>query len=72
MIELKHCLSVGLLLFASASCWAQKLELFVQTGYSNSINSVEISLDGKTLATDSGDNTIRLWDLSQGIPRAFA
>ncbi|MEH1859123.1 MAG: serine/threonine-protein kinase [Nostoc sp.] len=36
------------------------------TGHSGSVNSVVISPDGNTLASGSGDNTIKLWNLATG------
>ncbi|MEG4121733.1 AAA-like domain-containing protein, partial [Microcoleus sp. N9_B4] len=39
-------------------------------GYSNSVFSVAWSPDGKTLASASGDNTIKLWNLQTGKPIA--
>ncbi|MEG4589387.1 AAA-like domain-containing protein [Microcoleus sp. MOSTC5] len=39
-------------------------------GYSNSVFSVAFSPDGKTLASASGDNTIKLWNLQTGKPIA--
>ena len=36
------------------------------TGHSNSVLSVAISPDGKTLASGSNDNTIKLWNLETG------
>jgi WD40 repeat protein len=38
--------------------------------HSNSVNSVAISLDGKTLASASDDKTIRLWNLQTQKPIA--
>ncbi|MBD2459261.1 ribosome assembly protein 4 [Nostoc sp. FACHB-87] len=35
-------------------------------GHSSSVWSVSFSPDGKTLASGSGDNTIKLWDISTG------
>jgi WD40 repeat protein len=46
--------------------WAQKPELVVQTGHSHRVESVAFSRDGKTLASGSEDNTIKLWDVSSG------
>ncbi|MEH1794450.1 WD40 repeat domain-containing protein [Nostoc sp.] len=36
------------------------------TGHSNIVNSVSFSPDGKTLASGSGDKTIKLWNLETG------
>ncbi|PHS38195.1 MAG: hypothetical protein COB07_08860 [Sulfurovum sp.] len=34
-------------------------------GHTSSVNSVAISKDGKTIISGSGDNTIKIWDISQ-------
>ncbi|MEG4005324.1 AAA-like domain-containing protein [Microcoleus sp. Pol1C5] len=39
-------------------------------GHSNSVNSVALSPDGKTLASASSDNTIKLWHLESQKPIA--
>lgn len=44
----------------------QTAELIVQTGHTKDINSVAFSPDGKTLASGSGDETIKLWDVESG------
>src|SRR5690349_10633041 len=43
-----------------------RAEVVVQTGHSSYISSVSFSSDGTTLASGSGDNTIKLWDVESG------
>lgn len=38
----------------------------MQTGHSNNVTSVVFSADGKTLASGSSDETVKLWDVSTG------
>ena len=43
-------------------------ELNLLTGHTDYVNSVSFSPDGNTLASGSGDRTIRLWDVETGDP----
>ena len=40
--------------------------LRVLTGHMREVTSVTFALDGRTLASASGDGTVRLWDVAQG------
>src|SRR5438067_2900 len=64
LVRLTICLL--LILLAAELSTAQKPELVVQTGHSNSVNSVAFSPDGKILASGSVYNTVKLWDVTTG------
>ena len=50
----------------SATAYAQKPKLIVQTGHYDGVHSVAFSPDGKILASSSADGTIRLWEVHTG------
>jgi WD40 repeat protein len=70
-------LIITIALFPPVTSWAQataepKLEI-KESGYSEYVYSLAFSPDGKTLASASGDNTIRLWEIKTGrLVNSFA
>jgi WD40 repeat protein len=62
-LTLAFLLSVALF---NLKAYAQKAELVVQTGHTNSVYSVAFSPDGHTLASGSRDNTLKLWNWQTG------
>jgi len=57
---------VIMVLLLAVKTLAQQPELVVQTGHVNDVLSVAFSPDGKTLASGSQDNTIKLWEVATG------
>src|SRR5262245_39491406 len=70
-------LIITIALFPPVTSWAQgtaepKLEI-KESDYSEYVYSLAFSPDGKTLASASGDNTIRLWEIKTGrLVNSFA
>lgn len=46
------------------------IEIVVQSGHSGGINDVKFSPDGRSIATASADESVRLWDLALGCESA--
>ena len=44
----------------------QRPEIFVQTGHSSNVSSIDFSPDGKYLVSGSSDKNIKLWEVETG------
>ncbi len=56
-----------LLLFISYHTYAQQAETMVQLGHSDRVRCVSMTPDGQYAVTGSSDNTIKLWNMSNGL-----
>lgn len=65
-LVLKLSLGFLLLLLPSAAANAQRPELIIQSGHSNSVTSIAFSPNGRLLASGSDDNSIKIWDTTTG------
>lgn len=45
----------------------QRLELYLETGHTESISSIAFPADGKTIVSASYDGTVKLWDVASGM-----
>jgi WD40 repeat protein len=54
------------LLVVAGAARGQKPELVVETGHTSTVKSIAFSPDGRTLASGSADQTLKLWDVTSG------
>lgn len=50
-------------IFAAGALCADKPEIFVQTGHSSNVSTIDFSPDGKYLVSGSSDKNIKLWEV---------
>ena len=62
----KTFISLFILITFSLNTFAQEIPSTILEGHTGLVHSVSFSPDGKTLASGSGDETIRLWDVDTG------
>jgi WD40 repeat protein len=60
-------LMIGQLRGLAQSTAGGKPELVLQTAHTDIIRAVAFSPDGRWLATGSGDNTVKIWDVASGF-----
>lgn len=69
-VRLKSLIATGsagaVLLLMLSTVLAQRPELVVQSGHGSWVFAVAFSPDGRLLASGSGDQTIKLWDVATG------
>lgn len=66
-MTLKMATAVMVLTLFLGSAWAaDKPEIFVQIGHTSSINSIDLSPNGKWLLSGSADDSIKLWEAESG------
>jgi WD40 repeat protein/uncharacterized caspase-like protein len=58
---------IGATLFTFVNAPAQTAEVVVQLGHSDGVSALCYSPDGKYLVSGGGDNTIKIWDMSNGL-----
>jgi WD40 repeat protein len=57
---------LGVFITMSATTYAQKPEMVVQTGLTDPVDAVAYSPDGRTLASSGWSNSVELWDVTSG------